>query len=431
MFKKLSIYFTLLIFVACTDEFMPEPVGEVVSPAEHALLTEVLSASDYSLFNAAWERSNIDQVITEEYPNAKMLFLIPTDEAMQAAGYTAANINNAAIDDLDALVRYHVLNGHITHEQLLASVSDQIFSSLLIHPEFKEGIKSGISSQITVPYRYQHHLLALEDNKLIDNGKTVATNEWIPVDKGSVIPIHQIAEMPTKQMIDILREDERFSLFLSALEMNVIEYDDYYIQRRQFRFYQGFQYLTDWYYTTKNGFRSEELPPHIIRFTLFAPTNDAFHQVGIYTQNDLKRLNQRSVVQYNGNTLRSTPSDSLLYLHRISAEALAPISGSGNTTLRIATNTSGANTVFYDHMLTNGFLRNYALTTIAGNSFRPTRIDYDFGRNPAGQVTIKQEGASAVPATIIEASINTFQGPIHVVDKLIVPKGFEMWHLGN
>ncbi|PRD47823.1 hypothetical protein C5745_07865 [Sphingobacterium haloxyli] len=405
---------------------MPEPLGEPIPQENYPSLREVLSSSnEYTLFRAAWERGAMERVVTEEYSQSKLLFLVPNDEAMKTAGYTLEIINATDIADLEVFLRYHVLNNHMTREHLRESASALAFNSLLIHPELQEGVQSA-SIMIAAPYCYQHTLQLVGEDQLIDNGVLVSTADWIPVDNGTIVPLDQVIERPTNQMIDVLREDGRFSLFVRAMELNGLLYDAYTVSNLSPPIFPPYKYITDWYAVTEGGFRSQELLPHVIRFTLFAPTDAAFQEIGIHTEEDLRLLNARSQVRFGNNA--STPSDSLLVTHRISRSRVemdidwvAFVPG-----ISVIAHSKGANAVFYDRSLNNGTLGNYVIESTVNF---PIYLDYDFGADASGRVTVKQRGSAAEPATVIESNINTFQGPIHVVDRLIVPKDFSMWHV--
>lgn len=423
-YPKGILQFLVIILVALQgckeEEFIPRPVGETLPPLEYPLLSEALNESGLTLFAEAWKRSDIENFIVENYPRNQFTILAPNDDAMQAAGYTAATIGSARKVDLDTLIRYHVLIGEVSQERLKMSTAAQTFGSLLTHPEFLE-TESGNTGR---PYRYQHVLHTVNDG-LSDNGALIEIEEEIPVENGRIIPIDRMVERPKKQMIDVLREDGRFSLFVCAMELNGKIYDDYVLNNFSSTNFSPFKYLTDWYAQTEGGYRSTEFLPHVIRFTLFAPTNDAFHRAGIYSEADIIALNQRSALNLNYGG--STPSDSLLINQKIGLSRMSVdfdwdlfIPGA-----LIFGHNSAANAVFYSYSLNNRLLQDYILQVVNG---QPAYLGYDFGKDASDMITVKQKASTAEPATIIEENINTIQGPIHVVDRIIVPEGFSMWH---
>lgn len=418
--KRVTLICLLLIGLqACKKEFMPNPVGEAIPAPNHSSFLSVLDQSPYTLFKAAWKRSNMDKLIGDSLPQAKLTFFVPTDLAMKEAGYTMERINSLPVGELNKILRYHILNGQTSRQQLVASPVSLIFNSLLRHPVFKQ--KTG---DLMSPYRYQHFLMATEKG-LSDNGQELNVGDEIPVSNGLIISVDKVLVPPAKQMIDVLREDGRFKLFVQAMEINSLIYDDYTVTNWDAARYAGYKYLTDYYAQTIGGYVSDPANRQLARFTLFAPTDEAFHQLGIYTADDIKALNDRSQPQLWAGP---TASDSLLMNQKISTSAMLTdydqdyIIPPGALVTVMA---SSANLVFYSSSLNNQTLYNYPLSGI--NDSRKY-LDLEFGKNTAGQITVKQRGSSAEAASIVEENINTIQGPIHVVNRLIVPKGFSMWH---
>lgn len=421
-----------LLLPACQKaDFMPEPVGEAVPAPAYAKLLDALNAPEYSLFRTAWQKAGMEKILQDERPQGKFTFLVPNNQAMQTAGFTESTINTASVKVLSDLLRYHVLVDPVTLEQLSASGADLLFHTMLSHPRFLEGFKKNAAEQSTLPYRYQHSLIA-NGTDMIANGNPLKALNEIHVSGGEVIVIDRVLTAPAQQMIDVLKADGRFSLFLKAMQISDEAYGSSVMMNYDAVIPAPYSFLIDWNYFYEGTFHTYEVPRHVIRFTLLAPTDAAFRELGINNEADLRALNNRVPDPGYYDYVTRTPLDSLLYLQKI---------GRGRMQTDIDWNTfvaagaiqkdpDGNNAVFYQHSLRNNLLDKYIIrsSSIGGGAWQNYYIDMDFGKDANGHVTVKPKGSSAAPAAIVDANINTIQGPIHVVDHILVPKGFSMWH---
>lgn len=422
----------MLVITACRkSEFMPDPVGEPVEAPDYPALSTLLG-SEYSLFKAAWEKAEMDKVLATEETQNKLTFFVPSNKAMEEAGLSSAKIGAATKNDLQDLLRYHVVTSNIGLEQLKAAQTDLIISSLLKHPRFKEGIKREGAVLGTVPYGYRHSL-TVKEGQLLDNGMAVKVSKEVSVAKGTALFIDRVLKKPEKQMIDVLREDSRFSLYVKAMEISNEAYEQDMILNMYPMYKPPLNFLVD------AGFRYEGTidedayhPRHLIRFTLFAPTNEAFRQMGIQNEADLRALQDRIPRQemFNGDEL--TPIDSLLrYQH--TGETLSQVVYNDDYTmvgLSVQKRKDMNEVTFYAHMLDDRILVNYPISygTTNGGNWISGYVPYRFNRLSSNQLTVKHIAAKPQAATVVEENINTLQGPIHVVDRILVPKDFSMWH---
>ena len=83
--------------------------------------------------------------------------------------------------------------------------------------------------------------------------------------------------------------------------------------------------------------------------------------------------------------------------------------------------------VFFSNDLKDEILSNYIINTrYDSDSKPPIKCPFKFSKTSDGQVQIKlkdaKEGTEA--ATVVESDIMTLNGPIHIVDRLFIPKGF-------
>lgn len=427
--KNDGLRFVLAILLFCLalsckrNEFMPEPVGEEIPYTAGPDISTALSNSPYTLFSAAWEHSNMNKIIAEEFPKNRITVLVPSDEAMIKAGFTAAMIGKTAPEKLDTILLYHILNGEYTPAKINGGDYDLAVNSLLTDPQYTDGVIKG--SQIeSVPYTYKQYL-SVEGNNLLINGKTVSVGKESSISRGLLLPVESVLTPPKRSMLQALKADGRFGLFLKAAAINGQLYDDFLLETFDPPRLGAILYWLDADHVTPGYFEATR-KSDVIRFTLFAPTDEAFHKAGIYSAADIEQLNNRS--PYNGNSQALTPSDSLLILHRqgfmitnldIDWDTFA------GAAIYITPRPSVANMVFYGNALNAKTLGNY----IVKDNFSDDRRDYlglDFGKDGSGRTTIRQKGSLFPEATVIEENINTQQGPIHVVDRLLIPKDFKL-----
>lgn len=421
--KLSSLIVGLLVLLgACQKtEFMPDPIGEEIPAPVYPSLKDALP-EQASLFKEAWRKADMDAVLATEQAQAKLTFLVPNNTAMEAAGYTAAAIQGADKTTLRKLLRYHLLNGTVGLEQLRLVLGDLSFPTLLQHPKFLDGeIRDG-SLIRTVPYKYMH-LLNVKDGKLIVDGKPLAVDKELDVAQGKAILINQFLVAPQQQMYDFLLKDGRFSLYLKAMELNNIEYENEFMLNMSYGFPVPMRFLLDWNYYFEGTFHSNEIyPRHIIHMTLFAPTDNAFNQVGIYTEEDLKALNGRIPTPSYYVRGQSTPIDSLLRYQYIGSAA-SDIGYNDDYTEFCYVVTSRrfvGNAMFFSQMLDDKLLAVHQRA-------EEYPVDHRFGHN-GSRIKVSHIKSKQQNATIIQENINTIQGPVHVVDQILVPDDFSMWH---
>lgn len=422
----------MLSMMACQkNEFMPDPVGEPIAASDYPPLATLLN-SEYSLFRAAWEKAEMDKVLATEQAQVKLTFFIPSNKAMEEAGFNSAKIGTTTKNDLQELMRYHVVTSNISVEQLKSAQMDLIIPSLLKHPKFKEGIKRAESILGTIPYEYRHSL-TVKEGQLLDNGLVVKLSKETPIAQGTAFFIERVLKKPEKQMIDVLREDSRFSLYLKAMEISNEGYEEDIIMNMWPLYEPPLNYLVDGnFYYPGTVYEDRTFLRQIIRFTLFAPTNEAFRQMGIQNEADLRALHRRIPQPPYFNEKELTPVDSLLRYHHTGVTYSNVIFNDdySEVGMSVQRNKTTNDVTFYGHMLADNILANYpvAYGTSNGVDWKTAYVPYRFNRLQNHQLTVKHNDSDAQPATVVEENINTIQGPIHVVDRIFVPKGFTMWH---
>jgi hypothetical protein len=125
-------------------------------------------------------------------------------------------------------------------------------------------------------------------------------------------------------------------------------------------------------------------------------------------------LNSRSMPYLNWDTFEMVNgfvTDSLLAYHAW-GRMYTPKGAFGTGNRSVA--------MFYSNDLDNSIIGNYDLTSSNGGNLPPYPMTLEFGVGTAGQITVKVKGSTHPAATVTEADINTFQGPLHLVDNLIL-----------
>lgn len=407
----------LLLFSACQKtEFMPDPVGEEIPAPDYPSLTVALP-EETSLFKAMWQKAEMDKVLATEQAQVKLTFLVPNNKAMETSGYTAAKIQQLTKDSLQNVLRYHVLNGAISSEKLALAGGDLTFFTLLKHPKFLDGEPRDGSLVRTVPYFYRQQL-SMDGGNFIIDGKKLKIGQELAVAQGHVFILEQVLKAPQQQMYDFLVKDGRFSLYLKSMELSNIEYTNDFMMNMYAGYGLPVRFMLDWNYYFEGTFHySTERPRHVIHCTLFAPTDAAFNRIGIYTEADLRALNGRIETPWYYENNQLTPVDSLLKYQYIGSARMETGYNEDYTmaNVDIQSDREIDNSTIFSQMLDNNKLAEFK------------SIYHRFYRS-GNRIQVGHLKSKAQPADIIEENINTIQGPVHVVDRIIVPDDFSMWH---
>lgn len=406
--------------VSCRkNEFMPEPLGAEI-PAAALPTVAAATPSTHSLFLQAWQKSNMEKLLSNEFSKNTITVLAPDNAALTAAGFTADGIASASVAVLDSLLMYHVLVGNYDPELLRQGASMQLASTLLKDESIVVGVVKSVpnaSFRSTEPYIYKHGV-SMEGNDLVVDGRKLALTNPLQISLGWLFPVNKVMELPRLQTKQWLEADGRFSLYLKALELISASYESNF--RANFYFPFGAidpVFLMD---TRSTYSYTGELPGNeLMRFTLFAPTDEAFHKAGIMNATQLEALNNRFDFTW---AYEGRPTlDSLLYLHapaEADADILYTPDWSDVEGIKIKCMGSNRSFVFYSSMLTQ--------EKIDANLGALYGYDLSFGQDASGKPTIKDKNGSAPAATVTESDNITLQGPVHVVDRLIIPANFNL-----
>jgi uncharacterized surface protein with fasciclin (FAS1) repeats len=243
------------------------------------------------------------------------------------------------------------------------------------------------------------------DGSLMVNGKSTGPVTAMYATNGVIYHVNHIIQRPTQSIMEFLLSDSRFSIF-----------NDLYRKTDSIWQEVGMGYISRGnslnYFTLYMDFYGDGFVPSN---SFFAPTNEAFKNAGFNSVDDLMALNERSMPYFDWDyyqVVNGFVTDSLLDYHgwgRMYAPA-----NSGET------KGSPASAVFFSNDLDNSIIGNYDLSAGVYYEVDTYKMTLDYGVNAAGQRTVKVKGSSKPAAAIVEADIYTFQGPVHVVNNLIL-----------
>ncbi len=428
----LAALLLLVVISSCKkDEFVLPPEGEKVPYADPNLksLGEVLKASPYQLFLKVYQRSNMDSVLNGRFAHT---LLAPTDAAMQAAGYTEASIDAMTAGEADALVAFLTIRGKFTQENLQQrrAISKQypccpvqitrfipITTAMVRHRSNMTLITTGIISLISAD-KFLVNGLPEGD---IKNGQDASNGYIWPLDKVLQKPVD-------KSFWEVLKADPRFSMLMEVQRLADSTYDKRY--RIAFEEAMGYDpggngWINDnrARYEAKAGLLPDWSGTVLLYFNMmFAPTNEAFQKAGFQSVQEVMAWNDKYATTgvFDWNTWQISnfgfPSDTVLAYHWDFGRDNLMYSGVyGKAPGQMPT-------VFFRNDLNDPYLADYPVNHLPGsvNYLMP----FAYGKN-GDKPTVKIKGSDAPPATVIE-TIPTVMGPLHVVDRLLIPKNFKM-----
>jgi uncharacterized surface protein with fasciclin (FAS1) repeats len=409
--KILALCLLLLLASCKKDEFQPEVEGAPI-PTEDIKITlkEALDASSYTLFKAAWNRSDMNSIIAKRGEKLPLTIFVPTDAAFTADGLTLDVINRTTPALLDSLLLYHTLAQGIDPKTLSTKEESTVAYTLLENAELR--VKP-FENQYTFDKYFYRQYIKVAGNELLINGKKAGNATVTLAKNGTLWPIDHVLHKPTKTILQVLQEDGRFGMYLEIMTKMDMMWDEAIM---------GFvarTYFTEGLIVKDDPYKSNF---NIVFTSIFAPTDEAFHEAGFKNVDDLMALNNRNTLPYiNWDTYEVVgtgyATDTLLTMHRW-GRLFQQQDGFGY----------GASSpdAFYSNDLTNKLLSDYALATSGYTGTIPVYyVPLDFSADNSGKIMVKAKGSTKPAATIIEADINTLMGPIHVVNRLMPPASFK------
>ncbi|WP_222538183.1 fasciclin domain-containing protein [Pedobacter polysacchareus] len=426
----------LLLFAACTkSEFLPDPAGSQVpfQPEATKTVEELLAASPAKLYYSAWQKSNIKTILKAKSSKLVYTVFAPNDAAMQAAGLTADAIGQMPVAKLDSLMMFYTTLGFVTERELKQRTDNFVVKTLLQQPGLYLPYFENPNSNQYDLYYYRNYV-GLKGESLLVNGKNLGKLNYAPAVDGGLYILEKAIEKPTKTILEALTADGRFTIFLESQRLADESYIEAMINDMEPLF--GYRpepeevliYITSRkLYTVGWGINAPiyqgYIGPNITISTLFAPTDEAFHKAGFQTLADVMKFNERgaSSIHFDESLFTGVggfPMDTVYNFHRDWGRMFQPQTTGGDKALA---NT----TIFYGNVL-NAELNDY-MVNVGGNA--PAEFAYKMPiefSSVNNSVQMKAKGSSYPAATVTETDINTLNGPIHVVDRLIFPKGFKL-----
>lgn len=280
-------------------------------------LSEIIdSIPQASVYAAAFHRSSVQAYMDSlrmGVANAPYTLLVPSNDAMSAAGYTLEKVKTLPLPVIDTLVRYLSLPGTLTG--YTPTYSGSTYYVPLMYP-------NGTLQRSVVPspfsnYNPYYYLLAVafRDNNMYLNGWQVSKQAAaVPATNGAVYLIDTVIRKPELELCQLIAADTSLSFYLAAMRKNNEVYsrqgelgDNYYNT-----VYNDTVVLTA---TTVLGIPQPTEAPVT---TVFAPDNNAFRKAGftsIEAINDY--IEQSAAATGDPYNLLLTNMDSILVQHRV------------------------------------------------------------------------------------------------------------------
>lgn len=382
----------LLQLGACTKkDILPEPVGEPVPYKDTALRTwkEMMEKPGYTLWKAAWNRSDMNTIAAADKAGAFVTVFMPTDQAFTAAGWTLEVINNAGKETLDSLLSYHIVSGKYTPDNIANTRGSSLLKTLLTNTEV-------MGANPYQPYIYTLYTGYLNDSLVVNGVRAAKWGTGQAAADGYVYTTAVVLQKPMQTMWQYIESNPEFSLFKAAVEKSDFEYS------------MGWSGMNNQMYLMGTlGFE----------YTLFLPSNKAFEAAGFYTDEDIQNYINRSLPvkdpDYDENWFYVTPTtsiDSILMAHGLDAYLYG---GSVNYPVSAA-------------YFSNDLVQNAA--DLSGVEIRPGTmysnppgmIHVDFSV-VNGEPRVKRYKANQTPMPLAQRDIRVLNGVIHVVDGLFLP----------
>lgn len=417
-----------LLFSCNKNEFMPLPVGEAVPFVDSlsTFETYIKQSPEYSLFWQAWRRSTMGKTLNEIGPSYGFTLFVADNTAMEKAGYNSNTIRTTPVPVLDTLLRLHTIPQQVFPDALALQPGNLRLESLL------QIVLAKDEWQNELTFRYRHYL-AIEKGRVLINAQPAGLVSSIAViQKGTIIPVNKVLVRRPKDTHQVLYEDGRFSMYLGIRRYNDSLYNiirgfspsdfhsnpDTYDKRFGLSYTgntpvkQLLDYLSPATYTYIKHLASFEKYIQVYETTILVPTDEAFRHAGFQRLENLIAFNQRAIpyLKEDGQEFSGwLPTDSLLSAHYWGFNIV------GNNP------PPEQPTLFYSNDLKPEIMSDYVFKTYYNSHINPL----DFTREGEA-IHVKVKGSTAEQATIIEKDIETFNGVVHVLNRLLVPPGFKL-----
>lgn len=428
----------VIFFSSCSKtEFLPDPEGKEI-PYEMGTtqtVEQLLAASPAKLYYKAWQKSNFSNQVREKGNKFLFTVFVPSDAAMIASGLNEAAIEQMQVADLDTLMMFYTTVGQITEQEITARNDNFIVKTMLDQPGLRvKFYDSNLDNQQGYDLYYFRHYVGVKSDQLLVDGKPVGKLNYAPAINGGIYFMEKTIQKTLKTALETLKEDGRFTIFLESQRL----LDELYLDKIGSDLEPLFGYIPDheeikvnYAYNRlymENGWGLDRpiyegyIGPNVQVSTFFAPTDAAFKAAGFESLADVIRFNkERMDVRFDDNTFSAVggfPMDTIFSFHRDWGRIKAPQDPAYGKPANNAT-------VFYSNVL-NATLNNY-LVNAGGNP--PIEYAYfmplEFA-TAGNAIRVKVKESEFPAATIVDTDIKSLNGPIHVVDHLLIPKGFKL-----
>ena len=174
-----------LLFTACKKGH--EGGG---TPADNTLSAVLKNHPEMSTLFSAMQRTGMDTMLAHKAETYTIF--VPNNDAFSAAGISTSTINTMDINQLQRLIKYHILQKNMAATQF--PISDTVKS---------------MADTLNL-------FMSLNPNGSFVNGEKIISTD-IHADNGSIHVIDGVLLPPTKTLGQIVKETPRFSLVYSAL----------------------------------------------------------------------------------------------------------------------------------------------------------------------------------------------------------------------
>jgi len=437
--KSRKIFFCCLIalsvFMACKKkEFQVPEEGTKVAfnDTVNLRLDELIRQGKAQLFAQAWDKVSFTKFLND-LGGSKGLFTVflPTDEAMQKAGWTTAKIELASSAILLDLLKMHVVTGKVE-----PNIARDKQGSLLLESLYR--LPCCLYTGNKLPYNFSLGV-GIRENKLFVNGVDQGGLRFEAAKNGGIYTVNQLMQPPDKTAWERLKEDSQFSLYTQLLEKTDSIYLSIFEQANGYKPQDGHllaqaynrmsymrYHMGAWRDNVGNIF-VEDLN------TFFIPTNQAFQAAGFSTIDALMAFNKKRGYPRAD---WQEPTDGYSGFYRVKGEFATDslLDYHHNWGMRYADQRfrrAGTRILFF----TNDF-ENKAMSSLPVASYSSIEIidgvltrsesiylisPFNFGGNT---IYLKD---SPVAAKVSRPNILTLNGIVHGVDHLLVPKSFSIY----